>query len=107
VHSLNAFNDRRNEKRALTAAQGKSKAPRGYKPDTATRTAIQTEAEHDLKHNEVYDGTPGQADFKVIEPKNYRKTKYEILSDDQDWKENPNGSKGKMEVPLITGRKKS
>ena len=40
MHSLRAFNDRRVEKRALKAANGPSKAPRGYKPDTSSREAV-------------------------------------------------------------------
>jgi hypothetical protein len=37
------FNDRRNA-RALKAAQGPSRAPKGYKPDTAGRKVVRDEA---------------------------------------------------------------
>lgn len=40
-----SFNDRRANKRALKAANSKSLAPRGYKPDTASRTHVKDIAE--------------------------------------------------------------
>jgi hypothetical protein len=40
MHSLRAFNDRRKNSRALKAANGPSKAPKGYKPDTASREDV-------------------------------------------------------------------
>ena len=40
MHLLNSWNDRSANKRALKAARGKSRAPRGYKPDTETREYV-------------------------------------------------------------------
>ena len=44
------FNDRRNAK-ALKAANGPSLAPKGYKPDTAGRKVVRTEAAPTLEKN--------------------------------------------------------
>ena len=107
MHSLRAFNDRRVEKRALKAANGPSKAPRGYKPDTETRTAIQNKIEEELNHpgTTFYEGTPGEPDYKVFEPKAIRKGQYDFDVNKQDWKENPRTTVPKMEVDMITGKK--
>ena len=107
MHSLRAFNDRRVEKRALKAANGPSKAPRGYKPDTETRTKLQTKTDEKLNHpgTTFYKGTPGESDYKVLEPKNIRKGEYDHAANMQDWEENPGTTVPKMEVDMITGKK--
>lgn len=45
------FNDRRANKRALKAANGPSLAPKGYKPDTAGRNVVRSEASPILEQN--------------------------------------------------------
>lgn len=65
MHALNAFNDRRNEARALRAAQGPSLAPKDYEPDTASRS-------HADKYVSAFTGlgidTPNSnADYKLEE----------------------------------------
>jgi len=107
MHSLQAFNDRRNNNRALKAANGPSKAPLGYKPDTKTRTALQNKVDGELTHPSTtfYEGTPGNNDYKVLDPKAIRKSQYDNAANVQDWKENPGNTVPKMEVDMITGKK--
>ena len=45
------FNDRRANKRALKAANGPSRAPKGYKPDTAGRKVVRDEASPRTEQN--------------------------------------------------------
>ena len=107
MHSIKAFNDRRVEKLALKSANGPSKAPRGYKPDTETRTKLQNKVEGKLnyKGTTFYEGTYGDSNYKVLEPKSIRKGAYDNAANTQDWEENPGTTVPKMEVDMITGRK--
>ena len=61
MHSLQAFNDRRVNKKALKSANGPSKAPRGYKADTASRESV-------VKNSKVWDTMDqpsGNFDYKA------------------------------------------
>lgn len=61
MHSLRAFNDRRVNKKALKSANGPSKAPRGYKADTASRESV-------VKNSKVWDTMDqpsGNFDYKA------------------------------------------
>ena len=61
MHSLRAFNDRCVNKKALKSANGPSKAPRGYKADTASRESV-------VKNSKVWDTMDqpsGNFDYKA------------------------------------------
>ena len=104
---MKAKKEQRANKRALKAAQGKSLAPRGYKPDTETRTKIQKKVDGSLNDpgTTFYEGTPGAPDYKVLDKKSIRKSEFDAAANIQDWKENPGSTVAKMEVDMITGRK--
>lgn len=81
MHSLRAFNDRRAEKRALKAAKGKSKAPRGYKPDTEGRADVVANATRwatmeDPSSNMDYKKDAGHSEFDNSRGVKGRKTAY-------------------------------
>jgi hypothetical protein len=131
MHSLSSFNDRRAEKRALKAAKGKSKAPRGYKPDTEGRAdvvknATQSDTMQDPTSNMDYKSDMGHSEFDNSRGVKGRKTAYSKAAlytegrQGRDYEGTPYESKGsynslgdnvpvppsnKKDLTLITGKK--
>ena len=99
MHSLNSFNDRRVEKRALKAANGPSKAPRGYKPDTSSREAV-------VKNSKLYfsefDNSKG-FDRKTAYSKAARFTSSWMKHSKDE--SSPVPPENKQSLTLITGKK--
>jgi hypothetical protein len=130
MHSLSSFNDRRAEKRALKAAKGKSKAPRGYKPDTEGRADVVANVKKwDTMENPTgnfdYKSETGHPEFDNSRGVKGRKTAYSKASlytegrQGRDYEGTPYEDKGsytgldkvpvppsnKKDLTLITGKK--
>jgi hypothetical protein len=131
MHSLKTFNDRRVNKKALKAANGKSKAPKGYKPDTEGRADVVANSTKwdDMQNptgNFDYKGEQGHREFDNSKGVKGRKTAYSkaaLLTEHGQgrWYEGtPDESKGsytplegraptppdnKQDLTLITGKK--